>query len=129
MGDRARRSGRLMAILACLGLGYTAAPYVATFGKSFDHVIGPTPSPRKPADAADHSVEMITFDGTAASPELVARVEDSDALLISAPPSESGDPVLACLADAIASGRARMIVYLSTIGVYGDSTGSPLSLG
>ena len=113
-----------MAMLACLGLGYTAAHYVATFGKRFDHVIGTTRSLREAAGAADHGVEMIAFDGTAVSPELVARVKDSDALLISAPPSESGDPVLACLADAIASGRARTIVYLSTIGVYGDSSGA-----
>jgi nucleoside-diphosphate-sugar epimerase len=32
--------------------------------------------------------------------------------------------VLACLAEAIARGRARAIVYLSTIGVYGDSGGA-----
>ena len=124
MGGRAPRSSRLMTTLACLGLGYAAAHYVATFGKRFDRVIGTTRSLREAADAADHGVEMIVFDGTAASPELVARVEDSDALLISAPPSESADPVLACLADAIASGRARTIVYLSTIGVYGDSSGA-----
>src|SRR5262249_14420426 len=66
-------------------------------------------------------VEMIAFDGSAASPDLIARVEESDALLISAPPGETGDPVLACLADAVARGRTRRIVYLSTIGVYGDT--------
>ena len=109
-----------MRTLVCIGLGYSAAHYVATFGKRFDRVIGTARNLREP-----HSrVDMIAFDGTTASPELIARVEDSDALLISAPPGASGDPVLACLADAIARGRPRSIVYLSSIGVYGDSGGA-----
>jgi nucleoside-diphosphate-sugar epimerase len=113
-----------MTTLACLGLGYSAAHYVATFGKRFDRVIGTTRSLRDPAEPPEPCVELIAFDGTIALPELVACVEESDALLISTPPAESGDPVLACLADAIAHGRVRSIVYLSTIGVYGDSGGA-----
>jgi nucleoside-diphosphate-sugar epimerase len=109
--------------LICLGLGYSAAHYVATFGKRFDRVIGTTRHLREAAKPPDPRVELIAFDGTTASSELITSVEDSDALLISAPPDETGDPVLACLADAIARGRAR-IVYLSTIGVYGDSGGA-----
>jgi nucleoside-diphosphate-sugar epimerase len=112
-----------MATLVCLGLGYSATHYVATFGNRFDRVIGTTRSLREAAKPPDPRVELIAFDGRTASPELVACVEDSDALLISAPPSETGDPVLACLADAIARGRAR-IVYLSTIGVYGERGGA-----
>jgi nucleoside-diphosphate-sugar epimerase len=113
-----------MPTLACLGLGYSAAHYVATFGKRFDRVIGTTRSLRAPAEPPDPRVELLAFDGTMASPKLAARVADSDALLISAPPGETGDPVLACLADAIARGRTRGIIYLSTIGVYGDSGGA-----
>jgi nucleoside-diphosphate-sugar epimerase len=109
-----------MATLVCLGLGYTAAHYVATFGQRFDRVIGTTRRSRATPDR----VELIAFDGITASPKLVARVEDSDALLISAPPGETGDPALACLADTIARGGIRSIVYLSTIGVYGDSGGA-----
>jgi nucleoside-diphosphate-sugar epimerase len=112
-----------MPTLVCLGLGYSAAHYVATFGKRFDRVIGTTRSLREAAKPPDPRVELIAFGGTTASSELITSVEDSDALLISAPPGETGDPVLACLADVIARGRAR-IVYLSTIGVYGDSGGA-----
>src|SRR5262245_57987347 len=124
MGRRARRSGRLMTTLACLGLGYTAGQYVATFGQRFDRVIGTARSLGETAEPRDARVELIAFDGTTPSPALVAHVEQSDALLISAPPSEAGDPVLACLADPIARGRTRSIVYLSTIGVYGDTGGA-----
>jgi nucleoside-diphosphate-sugar epimerase len=113
-----------MTALVCLGFGYSAAHYVATFGKRFDRVIGTTRSLREAANPTDPRVELIVFDGVTASRELVSFVEDSDALLISAPPGETGDPVLACLADVIARGCARGIVYLSTIGVYGDSGGA-----
>jgi len=111
-----------MKTLVCLGLGYSAAHYVS-ISKQFDRVIGTTRSLRDTAQP--HSlVEMIAFDGMTAAPELIARVEESDALLISAPPGDTGDPVLACLADAIARACTRSIVYLSTIGVYGDTGGA-----
>lgn len=109
-----------MGKLVCLGLGYSAAHYVATFGKRYERVIGTARTAR--TSPLPH-VQILTFDGVTAMPELVAGVAESDALLISAPPGEAGDPVLACLADVIARGRARSIVYLSTIGVYGDSGG------
>jgi nucleoside-diphosphate-sugar epimerase len=112
-----------MGTLVCIGLGYCASHYVETFGKQFDRVIGTTRRLRDTGRPRGRA-EMIAFDGSAASPELIARVEESDALLISAPPGETGDPVLACFADAIARGRIRAIVYLSTIGVYGDSGGA-----
>src|SRR4029077_3890896 len=124
MGRRVRRDNGVTRSLICLGLGYSAAHYVATFGKRFDRVIGTTRSLQLlQVSHAGQKVELITFDGTTASPELIKCVEDSDALLISAPPGETGDPVLACLAGAVARGCAR-IVYLSTIGVYGDSGGA-----
>jgi nucleoside-diphosphate-sugar epimerase len=112
-----------MGTLICLGLGYCAAHYVKKFGKQFDRVIGTTRSLRD-SGGPHGRVQMIAFDGSAASPELIARIEESDALLISAPPGETGDPVLGCLADAIARGRSQTIVYLSTIGVYGDTGGA-----
>jgi nucleoside-diphosphate-sugar epimerase len=112
-----------MEMLVCIGLGYSAAHYVS-IGKQFDRVIGTKRSLRDAALPNERPVELIAFDGTTAPAELGARVEESDALLISAPPGERGDPALACLADAIARGRVRSIVYLSTIGVYGDTGGA-----
>ena len=109
-------------MLVCIGLGYSAAHYVS-ISKQFDRVIGTTRSLRHAARPNERHVELIAFDGTTAPADLIARLEESDALLISAPPGESGDPVLAYLAGAIARGRTRSIVYLSTIGVYGDSGG------
>jgi nucleoside-diphosphate-sugar epimerase len=45
-------------------------------------------------------------------------------VLVSVPPGETGDPVLAACGEALAAGRnLRSVVYLSTIGVYGDNGG------
>lgn len=117
-----------MATLLCLGLGYSAAHYVATFGNRFDRLIGTARTAEKAATLGAKQMggarpEVFLFDGSAASPALAACVAESDDLLISAPPGAAGDPVLAGLADAIARGRTRSIVYLSTIGVYGDRGG------
>jgi nucleoside-diphosphate-sugar epimerase len=112
-----------METLVCIGLGYSAAHYVS-ISKQFDRVVGTKRNLRDAALPSERHVELIEFDGTTVPAELIVRVEESDALLISAPPGETGDPVLACLADAIARGRARAVVYLSTIGVYGDTGGA-----
>lgn len=48
-------------------------------------------------------------------------IEDADALIVSVPPGAAGDPALAVLRDPPRG--PRRIVYLSTIGVYGDRQG------
>jgi len=118
-----------MPTLICLGLGYSAAHYTAAFGQRFERIIGTARTADRTARLAarpigPHKPDVLLFDGGAAAPALLAAIEHSDSLLISAPPSAAGDPVLACLAGAIAHGRARAIVYLSTIGVYGDRDGA-----
>jgi len=66
----------------------------------------------------------FVFDGTDAAPEVTAALTDADALLVSAPPTEDGDPVLVQFAGTIAGApQLETIVYLSTIGVYGDHGG------
>ncbi|RNF34409.1 SDR family oxidoreductase [Paracoccus methylarcula] len=47
----------------------------------------------------------------------------SDAILVSAAPTEGGDPVLAVFADELGRARPRWLGYLSTTGVYGDRNG------
>jgi nucleoside-diphosphate-sugar epimerase len=56
--------------------------------------------------------------------KLAAAIALADALLISAAPADGRDPVLAAFGDDIARApRLRSVVYLSTLGVYGDSGG------
>lgn len=111
-----------MSSLVCLGLGYCARHYVSEFGQRFSRIVG---TARADGSAAgDSTVDIIHFDGVTATPALSAAIRDADALLISAPPGENGDPVLTALRTALdAAPHLRSVVYLSTIGVYGDHGG------
>jgi hypothetical protein len=120
---------RLMPTLFCFGLGYSAEHYVAEFGRRFTRIAGTVRTREKAATIAaapfgNHAVEAFVFDGSEATPQVTAALTDADALLVSAPPGKSGDPVLAQCADVIAGApNLASIVYLSTVGVYGDHLG------
>src|SRR5262249_57255816 len=59
------------------------------------------------------------------SRELAGAISQADALLISAAPADGRDPVLAIFEDEIARApRLKSAVYLSSLGVYGDSGGA-----
>jgi nucleoside-diphosphate-sugar epimerase len=109
-----------MPTLLGLGLGYCARWYVAAFGGRFDRIIGTSRNP-KPAGG----VEMLAFDGGQPSEQLRAVAAAATHLLISAGPSETGDPILASLGrDVAAAPKLESIVYLSSLGVYGDHSGA-----
>ncbi len=116
------------ATLVCLGLGYCARHYVREFGARFDRVIGTTRSLEHAAalgrdGIGGRAVDMLVFDGAARS--LAAAILQADALLISAAPAEGRDPVLAVLTEEIErASRLASVIYLSTLGVYGDSGGA-----
>jgi dTDP-4-dehydrorhamnose reductase len=107
--------------LFAFGLGYSAQRFVA--GLNGATVVGTTREARNLA-AADKGVEILGFDGEKADGSIPARLAASDILLVSVPPREQGDPVLDCFASAISATPWRAIVYLSTIGVYGDHGGA-----
>src|SRR6185295_10626717 len=118
-----------MPALFCFGLGYSSAHYVSEFGARFDRIAG-TVRTREKATAIARAgvgglkVEAFVFDGEP-SPQASAALMDANALLVSVPPCESGDPVLGHFADTIAAApQLQTIVYLSTVGVYGDHGGA-----
>jgi nucleoside-diphosphate-sugar epimerase len=115
--------------LLCPGFGYSARHYVTLYGRRFERIAGTTRSVEKAAALGaerfgSHAVEMHVFDGTSASAALSSAVEAATVLLVSIAPDQDGDPVLAHCRDAItAAPLLKSIVYLSTIGVYGDHGG------
>ena len=113
-----------MANLFCFGLGYSATHYVARYGGRFLRVTGTVRTAEKAVSLpASRVAKAYVFDGTTGSREIAAEVRAAQAVLVSVPPAE-GDPVLRHFADAIASAPyLSSIVYLSTIGVYGDHDG------
>jgi nucleoside-diphosphate-sugar epimerase len=116
-----------MARLICFGLGYCAERFIAEFAGRFERIVGTVRGAERAAILNAYQaapVRAIVFDGVGATPELDAAIAAADHALISVPPDASGDPVLAACADALARARdLRSVVYLSTIGVYGDHAG------
>ncbi|WP_027546140.1 SDR family oxidoreductase [Bradyrhizobium sp. WSM2254] len=108
--------------LFILGFGYSARHFVRRFGGAFSHIAGTVRDPAKRDDLA--GIEVHPFSGSRPARETVERICDADVLLVSVPPGSGGDPAIAAFADVLAAGRQRKIIYLSTIGVYGDHAGS-----
>lgn len=117
-----------MSTLVCLGFGYSAERFVGLFGDTFDRIIATVRSAERAAALNAHvggRLKVLAFDGRSAPPELTRAIRDSDATLISIPQDEAGDPVLRACHDAFMHApRLRAIVYLSTVGVYGDYGGA-----
>jgi nucleoside-diphosphate-sugar epimerase len=116
-----------MATLLCFGLGYCAEHFIAEFSSKFDRIVGTVRNAERAAILNAYqgaAVRAVVFDGVRAAAELNAAIAAADHALISVPPSATGDPVLAACGDALARARdLRSLVYLSTVGVYGDHGG------
>jgi nucleoside-diphosphate-sugar epimerase len=116
-----------MATLVCFGFGYCAEHFIAEFGGKFERVIGTVRRAERAGILNAYragAVRAVVFDGSLAAPELSGAIAAADYALISIPPDASGDPVLAACGSALAAGRnLRSVVYLSTVGVYGDHGG------
>jgi nucleoside-diphosphate-sugar epimerase len=119
-----------MSTLVCLGLGYCAQHYVSDFGSRFDRVVGTTRNADRAAALGRQRlggkpVEMLVFDAASPSSGIKAAISEADALLVSAAPADGRDPVLAGLEEEIVQApRLKSVVYLSSLGVYGDSGGA-----
>jgi len=117
-----------MSTLICLGFGYSAEHFVETFGQKFERIIGTVRGAERAAILnAYHAgrLQALVFDGTHPASELKSAIAEADYALVSVPPDERGDPVAAALGDAFATAKhLRSIVYLSTVGIYGDHGGA-----
>jgi nucleoside-diphosphate-sugar epimerase len=117
-----------MTTLMCFGLGYTAEHFIANFGDGFDRIVGTVRGVERAALLNARfagRLKAFAFDGNSASAETTRAVAEADAALVSIPQTETGDLVLAVFGDSLKrSRRLRTIVYLSTVGVYGDHSGA-----
>jgi len=70
-------------------------------------------------------VAAWAVDDPAARPALKAALHGAETLLVSAPPDENGDPALQRFGGTIAAAPAlARVIYLSSVGVYGDRDGA-----
>lgn len=109
--------------LLVLGAGYSAQAFIRRTRARFGTVAGTVRSEARAAELTAEGVTARLFPGDEAA--VAGDIAAADALLVSVPPDESGDPVLRTFGAALAAApRLRWIGYLSTIGVYGDHAGA-----
>ncbi|MDI4665116.1 SDR family oxidoreductase [Xanthobacter autotrophicus] len=111
-----------MTSLAALGFGYCVRQLVADDVAGFSPIIGTARSPERLA-ALPRAVTPFVFDGERLSDALADALSGVDLLIASAPPDARGDPILRCAEPVLQAGRLRQVIYLTTLGVYGDHGG------
>src|SRR5215469_2183022 len=107
--------------LFIFGLGYSASATAALLRKMSWQVRGTVRSPAKFEALKRQGFEPFLFNDRAG---IEAALAHATYCLVSVPPGEAGDPVLAAYGDALrGASPLRGVGYLSTIGVYGDLNG------
>ena len=110
--------------LLIFGLGYTSM-YYARHHALRNEVTATVTTAEKALASSQAGIRTLVFCAPHADKGIAEAIACADAILVSIPPDETGDPTLLQFADAIAaSGTIQTIVYLSTIGVYGDHAGA-----
>jgi nucleoside-diphosphate-sugar epimerase len=125
--------------LFVFGLGYCARAVVARMRPRLAAAWGTTRHEDRTGEIAGLGVTPLLFDGgdsrsapghasPAPSPHGAAKFGDAlaraDHVLVSIPPGEDGDPALAHFRHDLATLKPNALVYLSTVGVYGDHGGA-----
>jgi nucleoside-diphosphate-sugar epimerase len=102
--------------LFAFGLGYSASRVIARGG--FGSAAGTVRVPAAVAAWRGRGVEAHLFGEATAAPM------QAGIALVSIPPDAQGDPTLRAYAPRLRTGRLARVVYLSTVGVYGDAGGA-----
>jgi nucleoside-diphosphate-sugar epimerase len=111
--------------LLVFGPGYAAKGVIDRLRSRARRISATARSPERAAALTEANIEPVAFDGAGPSRKVVAALEEATHVLVSIPPGEAGDAVVNDHAEDIAAAPAlRSIVYLSTVGVYGDHGGA-----
>ncbi|WP_432417025.1 SDR family oxidoreductase [Mesorhizobium australicum] len=108
------------------GAGYSARAFAKLAADEADAIAGTTRSESKADALRTAGIQPFLFDGTDVSPQIAAELAQATHLVISAAPTEAGDPVIAAAHHLLtgAMPALRWIGYLSTVGVYGNHDGA-----
>lgn len=109
--------------LFVFGFGYTALRFAQRSRDAFSSIAGTVRHPDKRDALQRQGFTPFVIDAEDTRAATIAAICKADVLLVSAPPDRTGDPVLAAFAAPIADSRAH-VIYLSTVGVYGDHNGA-----
>ncbi|MCW8915209.1 MAG: SDR family oxidoreductase [Magnetovibrio sp.] len=112
--------------LFCFGLGYSASWLARDLIRQGWQVSGT----HRNGDGADmDGAKLYTFDREHPLEDFKAAFEGVTHVLLSVPPDGAGDPVLDLHGDDLAGlvDQLDWVGYLSTVGVYGDTGGKPVT--
>lgn len=110
--------------LFVFGMGYSARAVHRRMAARLDRISGTTRSAHKAASLEDDGIEAFVFNGATRNPEIAGTLPSASHVLISIGPENNGGPVLRHYRDDLAAAQPASIVYLSTVGVYGDHDGA-----
>lgn len=111
--------------LFCFGMGYSARHLALQLAAQGWRVGGTARTPEGSKAIAQDGFDAFVFDGSAPGEGVREALQTATHIVVSAPPGETGDPVLAQHGEDIAQApHLKWIGYLSTIGVYGDHNGA-----
>lgn len=114
--------------LFVFGMGYSARAVHRRIAARLDHISGTTRSAQKAAGLEDDDIKAFVFDGATRNSKIAEALPSASHVLVSIGPDEAPDgdcdPVLRHYRDDLAMARPASIVYLSTVGVYGDHDGA-----
>jgi nucleoside-diphosphate-sugar epimerase len=111
-----------MSHLIAFGLGYSAAAIGGALLEQGWRVTGTSRSTSKMKAMAEAGFKPILFSD---EQDIAEALKTATHCLVSVPPGESGDPVLALYGEALREApKLSWAGYLSTIGVYGDLKGA-----
>ncbi len=107
--------------LLSFGHGYSAQALGQLLTPDRWRIIGTTRTADKASRLKAQGVEPVVWPGS----DLSGALDAATHILVSAAPTETGDPFLAALGDRIAARAPNLtwVGYLSTTGVYGDHRG------
>lgn len=116
--------------LFCFGIGYSALALHTIGGGAVTTFSGTVRTAEKAALLRQRGIEAHVLAKGEPSNELAVALRRADAILVSAAPGDAGDPMLAALAENLqACAHLRLVIYLSTVGVYGDHQGALIDEG
>ncbi len=109
--------------IVIIGFGYSANATARAVSDAGWQVTGTTRNEgvARHIESEGHTALVVDPAESTGAARLRDTVKQVDAVLVSVPPGEAGDPVLGALEDMDLSGKR--LIYLSTTGVYGDRHG------
>lgn len=111
--------------LVIFGFGFSARALAPQLRSKGWRVTGTSRSAEGAEKIRAAGFEAAVFDGTQPSADVQSALGSATHIVISVPPGDAGDPVLALHgADIAGAAKLAWIGYLSTIGVYGDHDGA-----